>query len=105
MTTNPLPHADGIYGEVAANGTPRQPVIPTQRGASDRQIAPPKGGELKPILAPWMKDHAEFTYKMQDVSKRAAHTIGWHLWHVSVRNSRPVIGWAVLSGLWGRGLA
>jgi hypothetical protein len=51
-------------------------VIPAQRGAPACRPAAPKGGEQKPILAPWMKDRAEFTGKVRDVGKRAAHTVG-----------------------------
>jgi hypothetical protein len=37
-----------------------------------------------------MKDHAEFTYKMQDAGKRAVHIVGWHLWHAPANALRVV---------------
>lgn len=97
MTANQLPYANGAGGEAVAGSTSKQPVIPAQRGASDRRVAPTKRGELKPILAPWMKDRAEFTYKMQDVGKRAAHTVGWHLWRAPMNALRVL--WFAACGL------
>jgi hypothetical protein len=43
MISNQLPYANGVGGEVVAGSTSKQPVIPAQRGASDRRVAPPKG--------------------------------------------------------------
>jgi len=79
MTTNQFLYADGVDGEVGVDSTPEELVIPTQRESPDGQPAVLKGAKQKPILAPWVKDRAEFTYKMRDVGKRAAHTVGWHL--------------------------
>jgi hypothetical protein len=82
MTINQFPYADSVDGEVVEDSTAQELVIPTQRGAPpDLQPAQPMGGEQNPILVPWMKDRAEFIYKMQDVGKRAAHILGWHLLH------------------------
>jgi DNA segregation ATPase FtsK/SpoIIIE, S-DNA-T family len=81
MINNQLPYADSIDGEVVEDTAAKELVIPTQREAPGRQPALPRGGQPQPILAPWMKDRAEFIYKMQDVGKRAAHILGWHLCH------------------------
>lgn len=98
MTTNQLPYNSSLGGEIVVEGTQGARVIPTQRGAPERRAAPPAGGELKPILAPWLKDRAEFTYKMRDVGKRAAHTVGWHLWHALPNLLRLI--WFALVGLY-----
>src|SRR6185312_15476528 len=97
MTANQLPYANGVSGEVVTGSTSEEPVIPTQRRAPDRQLVPLKGSEQKPILAPWMKDRAEFIYKMQDVGKRAVHTLGWHLWHAPMNALRVL--WFAACGL------
>ena len=81
MINNQLPYADSIDGEVVEDTAAKELVIPTQREAPGRQPALPRGGQPQPILAPWMKDRAEFIYKMQDVGKRAAYILGWHLCH------------------------
>jgi S-DNA-T family DNA segregation ATPase FtsK/SpoIIIE len=80
------------------DSTAEEPVIPAQRGAPAGQSAAPKSGEQKPILTPWMKYRAEFTGKMRDVGKRAAHTVGWHLWH-ALTNALRVL-WFAPRGLW-----
>ena len=97
MTTNQTSYAGGPYGEVVEESTAQELVIPTQRGAPDRRPALRQGGEQQPILAPWMKDGAEFVYKMQDVGKRAAHTVGWHLWHAPANALRVL--WFAACGL------
>lgn len=73
-------------------------MIPAQRGAPAGRPAAPKSGEQKPILAPWMKDRAEFAGKVRDVGKRAAHTVGWHLWHALPNALRML--WFAPRGLW-----
>ncbi|MGH3755517.1 MAG: hypothetical protein ACRDRP_23045, partial [Pseudonocardiaceae bacterium] len=64
------------------------------------------GGELKPILASWLTDRAEFIEKVKDTSHRAGHTTLWHavhsplhLWHVV--KYAPRGGWRVVSAIWG----
>lgn len=71
-------------------------VVPTPR----------KGGELKPILASWLTDREEFTDKVKDTSKRAAHTTAWHLTHSPLHALRvlqytPRGFWRVLAAIWG----
>jgi S-DNA-T family DNA segregation ATPase FtsK/SpoIIIE len=44
-----------------------------------------------------MKDRAEFGYKMQDIGKRAVHTLGWHLWHAPMNALRVL--WFAACGL------
>jgi DNA segregation ATPase FtsK/SpoIIIE, S-DNA-T family len=80
------------------DSTAEEPMIPAQREAPAVRPAAPKGSEQKPILTPWMKNRAEFTGKMRDVGKRAAHTVGWHLWH-ALPNALRVL-WFASRGLW-----
>jgi hypothetical protein len=81
MINNHLPYADSIDGEVVEDTAAKELVIPTQARLLAANQPYPRGGQPQPILAPWMKDCAEFIYKMQDVGKRAAHILGWHLCH------------------------
>ncbi len=78
LTTNQLAYANG-----------------PARG-SDRPAA--SKGDLKPILALWMKDRAEFFGMVSDVGKRIAHTVGWHVWH-ALPNALRVL-WFAPRGLW-----
>jgi S-DNA-T family DNA segregation ATPase FtsK/SpoIIIE len=96
MTTNQFPYANSIDGEVVEESTAQELAVPTQRGAN-RQPAPPMGGQQQPILAPWMKDRAEFVYKMRDVGKRAAYILGWHLLHAPANALRVL--WFAACGL------
>jgi DNA segregation ATPase FtsK/SpoIIIE, S-DNA-T family len=97
MTANQSPYADSIDGEVVEESTAQELVIPTQRGSPDRRPALSTDGEQKPILAPWMKDRAEFAYKMRDVGKRAAYIVGWHLLHAPANALRVL--WFAACGL------
>ena len=97
MTTNRTSYAGDPYGEVVAASTSEEPVIPTQREAPDRRPALRQGAEQQPILAPWLKDGAEFIYQIQDVGKRAAHIVGWHLLHAPANALRVL--WFAACGL------
>lgn len=39
------------------------------------------GGELRPIIAPWLKDRREFAAVAGDAVHRLAHAAGWHAVH------------------------
>lgn len=89
------------------------PDIPEQREAlTEPTTAPPvekvKGGELRPILASWVKDREEFTGTVKAAGKRAGHTTLWHLvpWHLVPNLLRvlkcAVVGfWRDVAAVWG----
>jgi DNA segregation ATPase FtsK/SpoIIIE, S-DNA-T family len=65
-----------------------------------------KGGELRPILASWLKDRGEFTEKVAGTSKRAVHTTAWHVLHSPLHYARmarfaPRGAWKVGKSIWG----
>jgi S-DNA-T family DNA segregation ATPase FtsK/SpoIIIE len=51
---------------------------------------PASGGkrELRPILASWLRDRGEFTEKVTDTSRRAAHSTAWHALHSPLHLAR-----------------
>lgn len=63
-------------------------------------------GELKPILASWLKDRDEFTEKVTDTGRRAAHNTAWHVLHSPLHFTRaarfaPRGAWKVARSVWG----
>lgn len=61
-------------------------VVPNTDVGAVVDTAPPvkparKGGELKPIVADWLKDRGEFVATVKDVGHRAGHTTVWHVVH------------------------
>lgn len=68
---------------------------------------PRKGGELKPIVADWLKDRNEFVTVVADAGYRAGHTTLWHFTHAPLHATRilmyaPRGGWRTLKllGRW-----
>jgi DNA segregation ATPase FtsK/SpoIIIE, S-DNA-T family len=60
------------------------PAVDVERGVdtSTPPVKPArKGGELKPIVADWLKDRTEFVATVKDVGHRAGHTTVWHVVH------------------------
>lgn len=59
-------------------------VVPDADVDAVVDTAPPvkparKGGELKPIVADWLKDRTQFVDTVKDASYRAGHTTVWHI--------------------------
>jgi S-DNA-T family DNA segregation ATPase FtsK/SpoIIIE len=52
------------------------------------ESAPAGKRELRPILASWLKDSGEFTEKVTDTGKRAAHSTAWHALHSPLHLAR-----------------
>ncbi len=91
MITDQPSYVNNASGEVVASNTPGKTVIPTQRGVPVGQPAATKG-ELKPILAPWMKQRTEFASKISEFGKWTLHAALWHLWHAPANVLRsPVV--------------
>jgi DNA segregation ATPase FtsK/SpoIIIE, S-DNA-T family len=73
---------------------------------SSAEPGPSRRGELRPILASWLKDRGEFTEMVTGASKRAAHTAAWHALHSPLHYARAVRyaprgAWKVLKAVMG----
>ncbi len=78
---------------------------PTTTAAAPPPENPGQRRELQPLLASWLKDRSEFTEKVTDVSKRAAHTTAWHTLHSPLHALRilryaPVGAWRAVKAVW-----
>ena len=81
------------------------PPIPEQREAPPKPDKV-KSGELKPILASWLKDREEFTGTVKSAGKRAANTTAYHVVYSPFHALRllkymPRGFWRVVVALWG----
>lgn len=70
------------------------------------KLAPkPKSGELRPLLAPWLRSRSVFIATAMDAGHRAGHSTLWHILHSPLHAARllkytPRGSWKVTRALW-----
>src|SRR4051794_20868611 len=103
MTTTERP--DVVESEMVDGITPQQPPAQPRPESPAGKTGAPRG-DVRPILASWLKDRGEFTEKITHTGKRAAHTTAWHALHSPLHFLRaaryaPRGAWRVASKAWG----
>jgi DNA segregation ATPase FtsK/SpoIIIE, S-DNA-T family len=95
------------HGPEASNGHAPAEVIEkiAPPPAKTPEIPKPKGGELRPLLAPWLRSRSVFIATAMDAGHRAGHSTLWHMLHSPLHAARllkytPRGSWKVTRALW-----
>lgn len=94
-----------VVEQATKPAAPPQPP-PVKAPERPKQETGPSGGELRPLVAPWLRSRSSFFATVLDAGHRAGHSSLWHVLHSPLHAGRllkytPRGAWWVTKALWG----